>query len=282
MDIYKGLIKRNGMPIPVGSNLFSVDNGATGYTVFSAEPTTAELAELEDGHLLFWPDEATTMVGGGGGFVPDYANQSATNLVNSTGGTFPIIEDGFIRYGAVSTNGLGVYINGKAIDVVAQSNGIVYGGILPVKAGDTVEINNAGLGAISSATCFFIPPRQINIPISTNPHTWRDDGIEVNLGDGIFGIKRTGEISSTANTRVFQTISAQADTSRRILDSGGWFDLGNNTIQAIGHSNMNDAMSSISFSVVDISPIGDVRLFTRGSVVRNNAKFYVWVRYIKV
>jgi hypothetical protein len=116
--------------------------------------------------LEYVTSEGTVVDGGGSGgaMVPDYAKMEGTNRASTTGWT--VEEDGFVDvYVNVQgpANTAFIYINDKVV-LTAFANLATYtdtaGGIFPVKAGDVVRFS--GLGALDTATCFFIPPRFVD------------------------------------------------------------------------------------------------------------------------
>jgi hypothetical protein len=95
--------------------------------------------------------------------VPDYANMEATSRITTSGGTWTVDRNGYVRCGSVTTgttqSGIQILINDKLMTLhyIVGSTQVDNGYLLPVMKGDIVQIN--GINNTNSVNCYFIPPR---------------------------------------------------------------------------------------------------------------------------
>jgi len=230
--------------------------------------------------------------------VPDYANwEVSINRITTNGGTWTVNRDGFVTcFGASSVANNARFrmrINGSSVSTIPLSGpNLTAGGISPVKTGDVVDITiiDTGNNLVATATniqCYYTPPRIDNTPNPNAPNTWPTTGAEINFGDGTFGVRRVGNLPTTA-ANMRNNFSIIAVPNARILNFGGWVQRGGaGAIErhALGHMIPNgDTISSWAFSSNVFTNDTNILIQTVAAYARTsgtNTAYDVWVRYTK-
>ena len=153
-------------------------------------------------------------------------------------------------------------------DTILQSDGF-YGKIVYINAASSyIQIEIKSLGKISPAV------------ISTTPHLWPANGSEVNLGDGSFGRRYTGNISMSGlpPNRMGQIFLSPGVnfTNWNITDYGGQIDYN----QMSGKTPVGLYLSTTQYSNLYFSPQGNgIVLFANAAT--GTVNYDIWIRYTK-
>jgi hypothetical protein len=224
---------------------------------------------------------------------PDYARREEINRITTNNGMWVVDRDGFIVAGGNTSTVNGrimVLINNHPTSIVTTNGQAATAGIwaapLPVRQGDVVEIRSL-TGTWSYSVCHYIPPRLAPAPpMATTPHLWAPN-VEVNLSDGTFGMRRTGNFGTVA-ANTMNTISWTVTGITSLIDSGGSWSYGTAaTFIPINLFVTNNfalpTTTNMINSILDVTTTtGVVRLLTISQNARTTANTYdLWFRYRK-
>jgi hypothetical protein len=113
-----------------------------------------------------------------------------------------------------------------------------------------------------------------------SPHTWPTNE-EIDLGDGTFGRRRTGTITSAANI-VAAIIYAEGIPSARVLSSGGFIDRGDGVIGSTGViPGANGDLITGFFVITEGPQAGRLQFNSKSYLARTSSPYDMWVRYTK-
>jgi hypothetical protein len=201
-----------------------------------------------------------------------------------------------------------------------------YSNVLPVSKGDVIRIEaGPGTAAETLIYCYYIPPKAVpnlfvegadlqtssdigkvninpddktmtvngEIGTGTNgiqylinrPDLWAN-GVEIDFGNGLYGMRRAGTIpgtiaAGTVDTQVLLTVSDY--TAFVLRNYGGSWDSGDGCLHAmIGLTNTTSFTSSWSsiWFVHTLTP-AQLQLRTQAGAVRTNSPYDVWITYKK-
>jgi len=159
--------------------------------------------------------------------------------------------------------------------------------LLPVARGQSVMVSVTA-GTAINITCRFIPPVVDTTPNPTAPHTWRNDGVEIDFKDGSFGRKYTGHITQVGGVPS-TTIFLQGNYN--IIDAGGWWNPGT-TVQAQINGTLRNTTAGSGHDInwtsllyKGITPGNNIVLQTCTVTDRTGTSdmnsYSVWIRYTK-
>jgi hypothetical protein len=224
--------------------------------------------------------------------APDTVNMETINRISTNGGEWVADRNGFVRCSMTPTvqGRLIVLSNGNEMIRMSTSIPQQIGSIMPVTAGDRIRINvlNLSTGDVSSITCQFIPPVSIippsYNPLPTQPHLWRNDGVEIDFGDGTFGRRFIGTTSGASGERTIVSLSTDINGNNAMIEQitgravcvspNGWCEI--NAPSISGTAQPVQALAWMSASN------NDFRLSVEGNAPRTNAPYDVRIRYTKV
>jgi hypothetical protein len=112
-------------------------------------------------------------------------------------------------------------------------------------------------------------------------HRWPTDGSEQDFGDGSFGRRFAGTISTPSGSDYGETLFN--NSSVKFITGGGWFELGDGASEdLIGNAVSNHIDDNLRNSAIAKGGNGDIRFRSRSDILRTNAPYDVWIRYTKV
>ena len=233
----------------------------------------------EDGTLGWW--------------MPDYPRAETVNRISTATGSWTADRDGWVHIGGNRTvsspERIAFSIGGAAFTVVASAGGW-FGELYPVRAGNVIAFTSAP--GFTGLFCHFIPPIVAPAPpLATQPHLWPTNGSEVNLGDGTFGRRWTGNIVAAVN--VFHHVVLNNTLGGAIvIDTGGYWFTGNANSRNINKIYYATTLTTVNASTLPsflsnlaITTSGDLIFSSQSTNARagtTNNSYDVWIRYRKV
>ena len=115
----------------------------------------------------------------------------------------------------------------------------------------------------------------------TSPHLWPTGGAEINLGDGTYGRRYTGNLTAAVGVQTSTVVSSGNSSAWAPMAMGGWWNSGASTRCMVGSTNSGTG-NTIGNSSAFFFDAGGVHFQTVSATARTTAHpFDVWIRYTR-
>jgi len=149
-----------------GKSIFNANSGDSILVVKKGDVVQGDMTgSIGNIHCNFIPPIIINASGGGDGpGYPDYANAETVNRIAMAGGSWSVEHDGFVSVWGMGSSGVKVQVlinGGVATRIDLQQSGMTHtiSDVLPVKAGDVVQLDGPAGTSGTNIGCYFIPKR---------------------------------------------------------------------------------------------------------------------------